>query len=352
MDNLKLGYSTKKIRSVLVTLMIFTLSLIGCQWDPPHSNPWDQVSPSLSFEVWSLGIVNQVEVVGATVQIKELGLFATTDSTGTAFFDKVDPGTWMVVAFRDGEQIPDYAIDSVLITVNPGHQTKTIRLDALPHFAYSTVNVHSFETANREVVDHKIRLKTKVIDSDGDFDLNRVEWRFKDVSDTLNYNQDRDSAFHEFTIQEIESLEFPYSIAEAQLDDFDFEAFDQLGNSTIVSAGIDNTINVVPTTVLAIGPEVEWVFAWNQEFSDTTEFKYLLRIYTQGQPELVYEKYIVPRGAYRTLHRVADTLIPGTYLYYVWVIDNYGNFIRTRPRFMEILPVTSPVEQNQKYFSD
>ena len=344
----KLG--KKNIRNALVTLLVITIALSGCQWDPPHSNPWDPGNsiPSLAIQVLSRGFVNQVPVAGATVQIQALNLIATTDSTGMAFFDEVKTGTWWVSAVRQGEEIPIYALDSILVTVNPASQTTTsVRLDALPYFVYAKVNVLSFQEGNTEVLVKKIRLKAKVIDPDGDIDLNRVEWRFKDFVDTLNYNQHSDSAFHEI---EILSSDFPYPLGQAQLDDFYFEAFDQIGNSTIITARIQRIISALPFSIRQSGPEViEWWFIWREVFDNVTDFNHLLRIYSNPfQPEIVYDSLIVRESSNFVVHHISKPLAPASYFFYIWVIDTEGNFIRTSAQPLIITENSILEVNNQK----
>ncbi|NQU64161.1 MAG: carboxypeptidase regulatory-like domain-containing protein, partial [SAR324 cluster bacterium] len=341
MENFGFIFGIKNIRNVLITLATISIMMSSCQWEPPHSNPYDPVyeSPSLQIQVKSLGIINQVAVEGATVQIEEHNLYATTDSTGTAFFEKIEPGSWMVVVFREGEQLPNYKIDSMLVTVNPGAPTtQSIHLDALPYFAYARVNVHSFEREHGEEPEREIQLKAKVIDADGDFDLSRVEWLFKDVSNVLDYNQDSDSAFHETIIADFPSQQFPYTLGDAELNDFYFEAFDQLGNSTTESAQISRVMNLYPSNYLAFELLLSWHYTWYDVFNDTTEFNFLLRIYTSDiNNTLVYDTLLVPEDNLgETEHTIATPLQTGSYLYYIWVTDNYGNYVRSLPKSLVI----------------
>ena len=354
MENFSFIFGIKNIRHVLITLVTISILMSSCQWEPPHSNPWDPEydSPSLSFQVMSLGIVNQVAVEGATVQIEELNLYATTDSNGTAYFEKIGPGSWMVVAFRQGVSVPDYKTDSMLVTVSPGsHTAQSIRLDALPYFAYAKVNVHSFEVSDIEEPEHEIRLKAKVIDSDGEFDLSRVEWRFKDVSGILNYNQDTDSAFHEIILHDIPSLDFPYELGLVQLNSFYFEAFDQLGNSSIDSAKISRIIDVYPTQRTAYDSEIGWWYFWDRVFNDITEFNYLLRIYEFGTGEVVYDTTMIHDGEFQTIeHQIATPLAPGNYNYHIWVTDNYGNYVRTSLETLVVFPTVERGEYKREDF--
>lgn len=358
MENFSFTFGIKNIRNVLITLAAISILMSSCQWEPPHSNPWDPdyKSPSLSFQVMSLGIVNQVAVEGATVQIEELNLSTTTDSNGTAYFEKIDPGSWMVVAFRQGVQVPEYKIDSMLVTISPGgHTSQSIRLDALPYFAYSIVNVHSFEVAGTEAEpDHEIRLKAKVIDADGEFDLSRVEWRFKDVSGVLNYNQDPDSAFHEIILPDIPSLSFPYGLGFVQLNNFYFEAFDQLGNSTIDSAKITRIIDESPINHIAFESEISWYYTWNRVFNDRTEFNYLLRIYAYGSGNVVYDTTLIhdSDSDFTVRHQIATPLLPGSYNYHIWVTDNYGNFMRSLLKPLVVFSTVYRGEYKPEDFSD
>ncbi|MBT7615685.1 MAG: hypothetical protein HN590_00200 [Calditrichaeota bacterium] len=337
---------------VLVAFTIISLALSGCE--SSTTNPDDVIS-NLSFQVLSLGNVNPMPVMGATVRIYELNLYVTTDSSGTAYFENVIEGDWWVVAYKDGGDTPHYATDSVKVSVHPGAiATGSIQLDALPYFDYAKVNVHSFELGVNEEPEHEVRLKAKVIDPDGAYDINRVEWHFKDVSDTLNYNQDRDSAFYEIIIPITDppSFDFPYSLGIANVNDFYFEAFDQLGNSTTVKAEISRIMDHCPTNHTAFESEISWWYFWDRVFNDVTEFNYLLRIYSFGANDVVYDTTLVPTEMSFVDHQIATQLEAGSYLYYIWVTDNFGNFVRSLPNSLEVLSEAHSGEHKPGHFSD
>ncbi len=292
--------------------------------------------PSLHVQVMNRDFSTDFAINKATVQIADLGRFATTDTSGWVHFLDMPVGDYWVAAFRENGEEPIYAIDSVQTTISANMPTTTrMRLDALPHFTSISATA---VTLRRRLGDNnyvkKIRLKSIVNDRDGATDLKSVEWRFREMTGELNYNQEPDSAFWE---AEISAEEFAGGIGDAMNAPFYITASDGAGNSVQADTTLARILQSVPDIsdpTPEANPDFRWVFYWYDEFDNLSDFKYLLKIWRDDlyEPVVVYDTTLTPQASHETNHIVDMDLDSGDYFSYLFVVDNFGNYARTEKK--------------------
>ncbi|HHE46112.1 MAG TPA: hypothetical protein ENL08_00220 [Bacteroidetes bacterium] len=323
-----------------VFLLATTLLLANCDWDPAHDHILDPDNPqsrpfgSLRLTVLTL---DQHPVNNAYAQIKEVGRFGTTDTSGVVCFYDLPEGEWWVVAYRNS--VPDtvYAPDSVQVTIRHFTRTDTnLQLDAVPSFINVTVNSIT-QAVNIDSNYIYARLTARVFDPDGITDLDRVEWKLRDLRnnilmhDTLDH-YDPDSAYW---WEEIPSGEFPGgNLINTFTTPFIFESYDHAGNSSQSTAYLARIIYRPPElrAVVQSGPKptLRWNYSWSLEFPVPESFYYLVSIYEVPSETLVYRRQLIPDGSGEISHTVEDSLeIAGTYRWDVWVFDLFGNNARS-----------------------
>lgn len=298
-------------------------------------DPLPQTPGSLSMQIINY---NQQPIKDATalVTLTNFDLSKRTDSLGLANFDDVPAGEWWVSAFRTDIPGPIYARDSILVVINTGAPTYvSLRLDALPYFVDVSVNAITIAFQHRAF--NKLRLKARVEDPDGPSDLDYVEYQFEDtltgdvISGRLAYNLE--SAYW---VVEIPSENLPGgNIDNATNAPFRFFVFDDKGNSVATESSllkvIHNAPDLNPRDIAPTPrPTLRWIYHLTDEFSDTTQFNYLVEIH-QTYPDqfLFYDTLLVPIVQNNPSHTVDRPLQAGDYEWYIYVIDNFGNYSRS-----------------------
>lgn len=275
----------------------------------------------------------------ATVIITEHGKFSLTDTEGSAQLDDIPPGEVWVTAYRTKPMDPVYASDSLLVSVHPGALTyASFRLDAMPSFIEVAVTSNGYGYSLNSII-HKVRLKARAEDPDGRTDVQYVTYHFTipesqiTLHDTLRWFGDQDSTYW---WTEIPSEVFPGgNIDNAQNAPFYFEAFDSDSNSVLAEGSLLKVIHDFPNVdPIQVNPQnqptIAWYYYWRDEFVDTTQFNYLLRITKDDiEPVVVYDTLLVPISQSNPSHQVAEVLDEGSYYFYIWVIDRFGNFSRS-----------------------
>jgi len=279
---------------------------------------------------------DRLPIQGATVRIERLGQFRITDSTGYAYFYEIPVSNWWVAAFRyDDEQIV-YARDSIFVTTNVGSPTYArINLDALPFFIDVSVNAMTIQVQRLGNPIKKLHLKVYVEDPDGPVDLKRVEWRFRELFGTLAYNRDSVSAYWE---AELSATDFPDTvegIGDALNAPFYFEAFDESEKSVNTEATLIRILRQVPNLRDYEGdpPQViHWSYDWYDDFEPGERFDYLFRVFRADPDDAVMVYDTLWQGGEMNVidHKVGVVLEAGDYHCYVWVLDRFGNFSRSR----------------------
>lgn len=319
-------------------LAIILLCGNGCTWDPPHDNPVDpkyKLAPlqKLAIRVLNLNLADQLPISDATVLLPALRRFETTGADGWAYFNDMSIGTFWVVAYKENGENPAYATDSILVTTNYGSTTTArIHLDALPVFEEVTANAMTIKFSLVEDPVKKVRLRARVYDPDGPADLHRIEWHFNDMTGIMSWDPDPDSAFYWV---DVPSDSFPGGQIDTALTaPFQFRAYDGAGNSASASTSLSRIINGVPVLYDPYPPErpeVRWTYLWFNDFSDTQQFRYLLRIYRDDIDDntVVYDTLLTHDTA-DVSHLVAEYVPAGEYFHYVWVMDHLGNTSRSK----------------------
>jgi len=332
--------------SLLLSAFVLAVSLllvIGCQWDPPHDNPFDPNytihRPSLKLLVSGSVLRSERAIPNATVTISSLGRYTQTDSTGWAVFNDMPAGDWWVAAYREGGVLPIYAPDSILVTVNVNVPTYSqIHLDALPHFERVFVNQMTVKLRVNNTI-QQMRLKAYIEDADGPTDLMAVKWQFQEMSGSLSYNQDPDSAFWETIIP---SASFPENnIGVALSAPFIFEAMDRDSNTVRTEMQLVRIFTDVPrfeNPTPDRRPHFAWYYEWTRYFPTVDDFWYRIVIFNEDTDFMVYDTLLTPMQRHDPWHDVPYDLDPGNYFSYLYVIDNFGNYARTEKKKIQILP--------------
>jgi len=325
------------MKTTLLPLLLFCILLSsGCTDNNGSTDP----SPvNIHVKVKSL---NNQPIPDATVIIESLGRYALTDSNGWAAFEDIHIGTFWVVAFRSEGDYPYYARDSILVTTRSGVSNEfTIFLSASPRFIDVTVNSMTIQQERFGDPLRKVRLKAFVEDPDGPFDIRRVGWSFQEISGTMRYNQDPDSAFWETELRE---EEFPDgNIGEALGNPFVFEVTDGAGSSVNTEATLTRILRQIPNVRDCVGepqPVIHWSYEWYDDFGPDEWFGYILRIFRDDPNDhcMVYDT-LFTGGEFNTIdHQVGTVLEPGDYYCYVWVIDSFGNYSRSRKGYISDVP--------------
>ena len=313
--------------------ILSTFLLSGCSWDPQHTNPVDPRSPyyqetgDLCITVQTL---NRQPISGATVLIKELGRFTETNAEGIGVLQDLPVGSWWVVSYRDNNPAAIYARDSILATIrNLERSDLNLQLDALPRFESTSVTAWTKAVSDNEN-SYRAIFRARVNDPDGLADLAIVKWVLPDlIEDTLRYMPDS-----VYWWSETPGDSFPTG----SLDDIQglpvyFEAMDFGGNlSRSDPTYLWRVIHDVPQLLLPHpAPDttkLNWTFqADDFPRRDSTQFNYIVRIFTNDIPlALVYENVVPPPP----INRVTDypavfrwQMVP--YNWEVRVLDRFGN---------------------------
>ncbi len=328
---------------------VFLASLVlltGCDWDPPHDNPFDPDNPNynptgnLRLKVYPLNW-HDAPIPGVTVLITELGRFGITDNNGETFFDQIPADTLMVVAYRDTDPEVIYARDSIEIIIEPSKTTfDSLRLDAVPFFDSAKVN--SITVAERGTGEDTTRtfarLTAWVSDPDGEFDLHWVEFRFLNLlRDSLDYIPD--SVYWQIEVPSESFIEG--DLRNTLTRYFAFEAFDRAENSSQDSSVLARVLNGVPTRLSYTKADtllvLEWNYALYHQLPNVDSFSYLVRIFTADADQtILYEKKVHPDATARNVDTVDVDIAPGNYRWQVWVIDLYGNMSRSLAEWLTI----------------
>lgn len=312
----------------------------GCQWDPPRDNPLDSASDAyhnpfgfLRFRVQTLV---QQPIFNATVMIPELGRFALADSHGIANFDEIPIGTWWVVAFRDTPGNAIYARDSVQVTIDILQTTeKGLLLDALP----SVNSAYALSGALMEDSSFAyfyIRLKATISDPDGIADLAQAEVTFSDTIQSYDVRVElqyrADSAFW---WADIPSNSFHNGKTDNALFlPFTFRAFDFAENvspvrTTFVPRILHSPAEITGIQIAGAQITVDWNFTYWNELLDASTYNYIVIIYRAPELIEIYRRTVTPDGSAIGRHIVESPLQPGYYTCEVWVVDKFGNSIRS-----------------------
>ncbi|MDP8228948.1 MAG: hypothetical protein P9M15_05795 [Candidatus Electryoneaceae bacterium] len=336
-----------------IILLLSLMILIGCGWDPPRDNPLDpnhyryrpiEDNGSLAVQVLTL---SQQPVEDAIVELTEAGLILRTDQDGWARFEEVAIGDWWVHAFKQADEGPVYARDSIQVEIRQSTHIETnFRLDAQPYFTNTVVNAVAYQEVNRGTVYYNLYLRANVEDPDGAVDIDSVTWLWNDdISLTGEFEYRLDSSFYGATIP---SDSFSTGSIDAALNaPFFFEAFNAAGHSVrsneVYPARVIHDAPETQDLELKFGPApgLQWYYILT-EFPDLSQFNYLIKIYQIGDApgQTVYERLIAPTDNSSVYHQLPEPLPVGSYYWYVWVIDLFGNSSRSR---LTLLTVKEPI---------
>lgn len=308
----------------------FTINANTTQYDTLKLAPLPPVPGSLTLRVLTL---HQKAIPNATVQINSLGLFRVTDNNGNANFPEIPAGNWFVSAKRERGDGAVYVEDSISVTITPGIQSSTrILLDALPYFMDVSVNSVNIERGIETYI-RRLRLTATVDDPDGAWDLTSVIWFINEtMTGRLNYNPDSIK-----WIIEIPSDSLTDQNVDALINiPIKFSAIDAMGNSADTSKALARVIHRSPD----LRPqEVSWIknptFSWHyyqrDEFSDISQFNYLVQIIREDPfIETVHSAIVQPIQNNTRDYTMQDSLSPGNYAWYVYVVDLHGNYSRSQ----------------------
>lgn len=334
-----------KYRLGLTALVI--LMFWGCQWDPPHDNPFDPKVPPAPLSMISIQVIDlgRNPINKAKVILRDLNSdhISSTDSAGWAYFDNLPvDGVWWAIADRISEEIINYAVDSVEVTSSLAEPlTKVLSLDALPYFSMASVNSEHNQLGD---VDSEIRIKLKAeaIDPDGVPDIESITWEFNTDSlhlvGDLQYHPNTDSLFY-FVV--LDTSVFRGSIGLALTSPFNYTVTDIAQNTESVDASLIRIIRGHPLTGGVPWSDpllISWSYTWRDDFNPGDIWHYELRIEKQNPDftrSIIYHAILNDQNQ-RIDYEIYD-IPPGNYDYYVWVIDEFGNYSRSIPKKI-ILP--------------
>ncbi len=306
----------------------------GCLDDAGHGNPLDPLSEGFE-EVGTL--TGQVTTFyapfrsldGVEVHLTPGPFVAITDAEGRFTFRRIPVGTYVVRTEKEGFAT---ATDTVAVPLGPPVET-TLRLDGLPTVvALSTATVHVSRWWPPPLDLFRLEVSAQVDDPDGVADVEEVFLEIPELGFSTTVQSSGEPGRFALTIPE---ENFPTGALQAlmgrpfRLRLRDRAGFERMGDPWTLVRVIEETPVAVDPQGLAVLGTPTPVLTWERvrlPFPFTLE----VEIVRQEANVQVRDRLMSGLPPESTSVQVDAPLAPGTYLWAVTIVDEFGNRSRSK----------------------
>lgn len=326
--------STQQLSKILLFLITTAFLIINnCFRDADRDNPLDPKSDLYNAQGSINGNVTSYYPPHVGIEDVELKLIpcyqgAVTDKAGYYQIDRIPGGRYLLIASK-----PGYAPDSTALTVTNGHQTAhNFKLDALPVLSRpNVISSHISRWFPRPYDLFYIKFQVEVTDPDGANDISSVTIGSEELEleDTLRFSAE--TGFYQTMIDAstIDENNTGALIGRPVM----FSAEDKVGHkSASQPVRLLQIIHETPEAISPAGlqsvnstPQLTWK-ALNPVFL----FSYLVEINRTDVPVLTQVWSQENIAATDTTITVSDSLETGRYYWTVSIVDEFGNFSRSK----------------------
>ncbi len=315
------------MRRISLNIVLMLLLFFGC--DAPRENPLDPENPNNVFTSLN-GVVRTVKVPnepinGVNVFWPNANVVVQTNSLGNFYIEDLFPKDGYLYFEKTG-----YSPDSVFVEWNNMKNINIVQqLNSIPKLVSGKL---TSSVENRigfpDVQVYRLIVETIITDEENDVDsvfIKNDELGFRgilsNVSVTVFQNQFAPSQMNLTSIDHIIGKEF------------DVVAKDAVGKTFVIGKlSVKRIIKELIETIAPSNNEVvqdSVVLNWRR-FAPGYPFTYSLGIFTNTiAPELVWEVKDV--SSQEIIYKVTGNILPGSYFWVVWVIDEFGNKARSKP---------------------
>jgi len=300
------------------------------QCEAPRNNPFDPGNPNSPYVVLR-GTLESVSVPrtllrNAQVTWENSSTAVISDADGRFRLGNILPEDGWLVVEKEG-----YHPDSVYIAWGSRKEiVQDMNLNAKPHL--NSLGIYTV-VINRPPFLREYSITIEAAINDADNDIDSVAWKVRDldIKGVLKYDLDAERYAVNFAPAQ-------YNLGNEEIVgyEFDISVKDKAGNSVDLGKNqISRFISdeVVLSSPLITDPPVTErpTLVWNS-FSPGFPHTYsveILQNLPEEIPELVWEKSGLPGGSKNV---TVDTVLqPGSYIWAVWVVDEFQN--RSRSKF-------------------
>lgn len=313
-------------------LSFFQVIISGCVKDAERDNPLDpgagnyDDSGSINGQVFTYYQPYQ-PIPDAEIVIKPHHFWTRSDAFGNFAFDRIPPGEYVLYVSRQG-----YSSDSVIVSLeSKGDEYFQFNLNGLPELVSHTIKIGHISRWWPIDDLYLLIAQAEVTDPDGLADITSVQMTVPDYE--FSQSLERTTNWSIFTIT-LHEDQLPVSSVQQFLGyPFFFQTIDVPGDlctsAPIYAARI---IETTPTPLSPQGletitqyPTLEW-----QQTKLSFNFSYRIEIYRidQGYNTLIYQLPDVDMDS--TNLDVEQYLDSGTYFWTVSVVDEFGNWSRSK----------------------
>ncbi len=333
----------RPMKILCYTVLVSAWLGMSCITDAPHDNPLDPQNPNstltLRGRVFTLYPPYQ-GIAGVGVWLEPLHRFTRTDEAGAFGFTDLKTGTYTVVSTMEG-----YASDTMEVVLkNPVNVE--IYLDALPQFRQIVLTSHHYARFFPPDDLYFLTIDVLVSDRDGHSDIVRMWYELPDLTlqDTLRLVEFPDAYSARFIAQRTPE---DYQIASLHLligKAFTFRVEDKPGMRTVSPAfyltRIVETIpvHVQPTGLVSLPVTQDSIrFEWEPVVLPYP-FSFRIEIYRLDFGVTTLVSRIDGIASSRVDYLYKNDLTPGDHLWFLYVVDEYGNTGRSREGAFRIVP--------------
>ena len=320
-------------------VMTGLMFLAGCVPDPSHDNPLDPLSPRYTTAAAVSGTVTELSnpqqgLCRALVTIYPDHAAAVTDSAGRFTIGGVFPGQKMITFACD-----DFAPDSMAIDVRAGEKRQVgIGLNGLPLISGTSILTRKVDQLWPGPV-YYADVNAMVDDRDGNKELDSVWLSIGDDGElvipmTYNYKSRQASA-------EFSSDTLPYGTLEEWLMGRNLYVFAKDRNNTITSSPAFQAIRVIQQEALPTYPQngdtvtVPFEMRWTAP-SVSFNFSYSLRVVRVVSGDQILVSTPPPFLPGILAYQYTGTLPSGNYFWTISIVDEFGNWSRSKESYFVI----------------
>ena len=311
------------------TVVVGLVFATGCLEDAGHGNPLDPMSENFE-EVGTLnGHVTSFyapyqNLDGVEVRLTPGPFVALTNAQGRFAFRRIPVDTYVVQALKEGFAV---ATDTVAVPLGPPVET-TLRLDGLPSLVdLSTATVHISRWWPPPLDLFRLEVSAQITDPDGVADVEEV---FLEIP-ALGFSTTLQSGGEpgRFT-QSIPEASFPTGALQAlmgrpfRLRLRDRAGFEHMTDPWTLVRVIEETPVAVDPQGLAVLSDPTPVLTW-ERVRLPYPFTFQVEIIRQEANVQVRERLLTGLPPESTSVQVAAPLAPGSYLWTVSIVDEFGN---------------------------
>lgn len=311
------------------TVVVGLVFITGCLDDAGHGNPLDPMSDGFE-EVGTLtGQVTSFyapfrSLDGVEVRLTPGPFVALTDAQGQFTFRRIPVGTYVVQAGKEGFAA---ATDTVAVTLGPPVET-TLRLDGLPTVvALTTATVHVSRWWPPPLDLFRLEVSAQVDDPDGVADVEEVFLEIPELGFSTTLQSGGEPG--RFT-QSIPEATFPTGALQAlmgrpfRLRLRDRAGFERMDDPWTLVRVIEETPVAVDPQGLTVLNDPTPLLTW-ERVRLPYPFTFQVEIIRQEANVQVRERLMTGLPPESTSVQVAAPLAPGSYLWTVSIVDEFGN---------------------------